>query len=783
MTALRSARAGTVVQVTTTIGNFNVELYDQDKPLTVSNFLAYVRAGRYTNMFLHRAVTNFVIQGGGYWVTNKGTANAKVLAIPTSSSIKNEFKTGAFRSNVYGTIAMAKTGDPDSATSQFFINLADNSSSLDSTNNSGGFTVFGAVTAPNSILNRFNVGGTNTLIKDVNLGSPFDQLPVRYSAAASAVRFSDLIYADVHVVSPLLTSQPANATVREGQAATFTVAAEGSKLGYSWLHNGTPIPGASNAAAYHKASTLLSDAGAYAVIVTNSYGAITSSVATLTVIPVPKLSFTNLAANARITNTGITQIQFGGTTTNALPVAAVYWRFNHAGWNLAASADEWKHWNTSALTPAAGSNVLEAYAMDTNGTLSATQSVQFSYFQNYLLSLSTNGSGKITLNQKSASLPAGARVTATATPAANWIFTGWSGDAASNTAAITLVLRTNLSLQASFATNPILSYGLAGNYSGLFQGANPTRLESLGAITLAVTAKGAFSGSLVFAGQKASLSGQLSPVLIATNRIKVGGASTDLRLEIDPLTTTLAGSLSNQNWMAAITAYQSGPLAATNTGKYTLLLAGSDDSRTQPGGEGFATVNTTASGLAVSSGALADSTVFSPGAQLTRQGLWPVFVPLYSGKGALFGWLQFTNEPDSDLHGTLTWMKPAQKTAYYSDGFTNQPNVVGSRYTTKTPATGFAAGMLTLSEAGLTNALTNAVTINTGNAVQSTNQALKMTLTPGTGLFQGTLANPVPGGLPRSYSFKGALLAKQTNGAGFFLGTNQTGRVQLQPRQ
>ena len=123
------------------MGDFDVELYTSQAPITVSNFLTYVEDGDYSDSIVHRSIPNFVIQGGGFSVSNPSISNSIVTPIPTDPPIQNEF--GA--SNVRGTIAMAKLGgDPDSATNQWFVNLSDNSTILDSQN--GGFTVFGEVT-------------------------------------------------------------------------------------------------------------------------------------------------------------------------------------------------------------------------------------------------------------------------------------------------------------------------------------------------------------------------------------------------------------------------------------------------------------------------------------------------------------------------------------------------------------------------------------------------------------------------------------------------------------
>ena len=132
------ADADTIVRFDTSCGAFDVQLYDTDTPGTVQNFLDYVADGDYTNSFFHRLVSGFVLQGGGF--TYDSESNMFDF-VPTQGPIDNEFR----YSNVPGTIAMAKQdGDPDSATSQWFFNLADNSANLDNAN--GGFTVFGHVT-------------------------------------------------------------------------------------------------------------------------------------------------------------------------------------------------------------------------------------------------------------------------------------------------------------------------------------------------------------------------------------------------------------------------------------------------------------------------------------------------------------------------------------------------------------------------------------------------------------------------------------------------------------
>lgn len=130
-----------MVRLETALGPVDIELYDTAAPATVGNFLGYVRSGAYGNSFIHRSVPGFIIQGGGYtWVQGSNP-----VKIPAGPPVVNEFS--ATRSNLRATVAMAKLGgNPNSATTEWFVNLANNAANLDSQN--GGFTVFGRVTTP-----------------------------------------------------------------------------------------------------------------------------------------------------------------------------------------------------------------------------------------------------------------------------------------------------------------------------------------------------------------------------------------------------------------------------------------------------------------------------------------------------------------------------------------------------------------------------------------------------------------------------------------------------------
>src|SRR6202051_2387855 len=145
-----AAAAHPIVVLKTTLGDIKLELDPQAAPKTVANFLQYVSSRQYDGTVFHRVIAGFMIQGGGF--------DAKLNERPTRAPIPLESKNGL--KNTTGTIAMARTSDPDSATAQFFINTADNTG-LDYPNGDGnGYAVFGKVTSGMDVVKK--IEGTPT---------------------------------------------------------------------------------------------------------------------------------------------------------------------------------------------------------------------------------------------------------------------------------------------------------------------------------------------------------------------------------------------------------------------------------------------------------------------------------------------------------------------------------------------------------------------------------------------------------------------------------------------
>jgi peptidyl-prolyl cis-trans isomerase A (cyclophilin A) len=139
-----AAEKKSVVLMKTSLGNIKIELMQRESPITVKNFLSYVEAGYYSGTILHRVIPGFMVQGGGF------TSDMKVKK--TGQPIKNEASNGL--KNDRGTIAMARTSAPDSATSQFFINLVNNDNLNRPMPDGHGYAVFGKVIAGMDVVDK-----------------------------------------------------------------------------------------------------------------------------------------------------------------------------------------------------------------------------------------------------------------------------------------------------------------------------------------------------------------------------------------------------------------------------------------------------------------------------------------------------------------------------------------------------------------------------------------------------------------------------------------------------
>jgi peptidyl-prolyl cis-trans isomerase A (cyclophilin A) len=169
--ALGETQKNPVVLMKTSLGNIKIELFQKKAPITVQNFLSYVKDGFYRDTIFHRVISGFMVQGGGF------TADLKIKR--AGPPIKNESSNGL--KNDRGTIAMARTPNPDSATSQFFINVANNDSLNRPLPDGYGYAVFGRVIEGMDVVNKIaavktgmrmdfqDVPQTSVVIKSVDI--------------------------------------------------------------------------------------------------------------------------------------------------------------------------------------------------------------------------------------------------------------------------------------------------------------------------------------------------------------------------------------------------------------------------------------------------------------------------------------------------------------------------------------------------------------------------------------------------------------------------------------
>ena len=171
--SILSAEAGPKVLVKTSQGDITIELNEEKAPETVKNFLVYVNEGFFDNTVFHRVIKDFMIQGGGFALKEDGTIEQKETKAPIQNEAKNGLK------NKKGTIAMARTGDPHSATAQFFINHKDNDS-LDFPSFDGwGYAVFGEVVAGAEVLDKIAAVPTGEKALKARSGESLREAPMQ----------------------------------------------------------------------------------------------------------------------------------------------------------------------------------------------------------------------------------------------------------------------------------------------------------------------------------------------------------------------------------------------------------------------------------------------------------------------------------------------------------------------------------------------------------------------------------------------------------------------------
>ncbi len=585
--------------------------------------------------------------------------------------------------------------------------------------------------------------------------------------------------------APSITTNPVPRTVTPGSSVTFSVAATGAEtLTYQWRFNGSVISNATDSA-YTFIASNANYAGSYSVIVSNTIGVATSSDATLVVgaeTTLPKIAFTSPSDGARNSN-GVVTVT--GTASDNARVTQVFVRANNDATNqLASGTTNW----TASVTLVPGTNTITAYAVDSSGNHSVTNSRRIVFFVLQPFTLSTNGLGSVTSVLNGQMLEVGKSITLTATPQAGQLFINWSLGSTSTSPSLTFTMQTNLALQANFLANPFIQR--AGNYSGLFSIPNAVTHETSGFFTMTVSSSGAFSCKLLTAGLKPACSGTFTFEGFGNaTAIRKGLSSLNLSLALDVTNNTgeVTGTVGDGTFTASLlgdrAVFNGTTSLASQAGKYTLALVHQVESADKPGGDGVGTITISTAGALALKGTLADGSKLAQKAVISKTGDWPFYANLYGGKGSTIGWLLFTNRGNSAIEGNVSWIK--KNTALgknYLAGFSNGVIGAGSAYPSVVPAGRIIAvtnGEVILNASVFTPSYTNGITLNSNNTVTVTSgsNSLKLTLTAASGAVKGTFINPSNG---VSTKITGIILPNTNVVRGYFLTPGVSGGVLLQ---
>ena len=705
------------------VGDIDIELYDSEKPVTVSNFLAYVQSRKYDNSILHRCDPGFVLQGGEWTVPSREGLGSfrEIRQVSPFPAITNEFFVGQRTNNIARTIAMARVGtNLNSARSEWFFNLANNSPNLDT--NSGGYVVFGKATNGLAVLDYFNsLSVSNNIVNMTNasyqavcypilnttedaFGYPFAELPV------FGLPFTCPRYVDLFTVQAIRLSGP-------------------------------------------------------------------------DVLP-PKLTVRTPRKFATLTNDNIT---LTGTASDNFTLAMVR---ATVGDISVSTTNFLSAWSLTLTNLPPGTNVALVEAVDTAGNLTR---VTHTFFRSVRVpfTLQQAGLGKVTGPTNAAMLEVGRGYTLTAKPARGYLFGGWSGSNNLHTATLKFLMQSNWNLTATFVTN-LFPY-VKGTYNGLFHDTNTVEQISSGFFTLTVGDVGGYSGKLLLNGKSHSLKGTLWVDGTGTNTVARPGTNAlraTMALDLTNGTDRITGLVSEETssnavWSVDLVADRAvfgGTNLAPLMGKYTMVIpSDTNPSAGGPFGDGYGTVSVSSKGGVSFSGALADGTKVTQKTSLSKIGQWPLYLPLYKGKGALVSWVTFdTNAPTTDFSGVLNWFKQPQPVRYFPGGFTNETAIAGSLFT-KPASTNWVINVtnavVAFTNGNLSANFTNTIAIDAkGKLINQSTNKLSLSASKSSGTFSGS-ATPLAGG--KAVSFKGAVLQKQTNGFGFFLGTNSSGRVSI----
>ncbi|MEI7729078.1 MAG: hypothetical protein WCO56_05885 [Verrucomicrobiota bacterium] len=514
----------------------------------------------------------------------------------------------------------------------------------------------------------------------------------------------------------------------------------------------------------------------------------------------PTLTLSAPVNNSRLTN-GLVSVQGKAGDAN---LAGVYVVLNDG---VPTAAGAMSNWQTQ-VTVKLGTNSVKAYSVDTCNNTSPVSRVSFVYAPKAPLTVTVGSGGTVMPNLNNTWQEVGKSLTLTAKPAAGMVVSNWTdtdGNLLATGNACTLVMASNLAVTVSFAPNPWTPF--KGDYHGLFMpqqaplDPNSTNTSfhtvastNAGMIKLTLTTQGAVSGQLLMMGGTYPLSGGFGADGQAKILVPRTGKPPILAtLAFDFNQGIIAGGVAEATaWESVVNlqpkpAVVNSPLAAT----YTMDIEPDLNFSTNHLGSGAASFTVSKTGTVQLTGTLPDGSAFSQGAALLTNGWWPVFAPLYGGKGLLLGWMDH-----AQWNGNFYWQKPPNaKDAILPGGVSEITYAWFSPYfppAPKTSVTGWELGTICFFFGNLPvpngpreadNAWTYSIQVTNSlvRVLAGPTNKLTLTINAASGQLNGTILHPVTG---KSTPYKGTLVKFGTDayGAGWFLGPSESGGVSIDPQ-
>lgn len=399
------------------------------------------------------------------------------------------------------------------------------------------------------------------------------------------------------------------------------------------------------------------------------------------------------------------------------------------------------------------------------------------------ITVTVSAGGIVKPNYNGKELEIGRTYTMTAVPARGFLFTNWSGFETSANPVLTFVMQSNEVLFANFVPSPFIP--VRGAYTGLFYDTNAPAHGTAGAVDLTLDDRGGFRGTVRMGKVRRKFSGKFSldRVAVATIPATSTRPAISLSLELDTVLgwvngeVTIGTNATPSTLSAFRKVFSSKSNPAPHAGRYHAVVPGADAMSPAPAGDGFVPLAVSTSGRVSGKGVLADGTSWSVVSATATNAWVPVYVSLYSGAGSIYGWLSVTNTGSNDVAGALWWTKPAGvRGALHPAGFSNVIATLGSRFTAVPKGTNvlnLPAGVAILDGGNLAESITNLFTLGIDNKITG-NPALSLTLSGSKGTLTGSFTDPATA---RKRTVRGLVLPNQNQARGFFLGSDESGRV------